>query len=568
VRSSREFATQVDPYLDSVMNGCLLGYKIQLSFLRVTSPEVLFSFAMLMLVSKPGPELGGRGGAPLRDRGIREIPPTYQRLFAVMGVLCPGQAHLRRIERRCRNLSHCRHQAGCRSDGGLTRLRDEGLVSVVLVLDDIHRPDLRRLAGACPFFPAFKTHYIRRPSSGPLLLGRHHRRALRRANLAAHGAGWNRLYAELSSPRELTGVHLFAPEHVNALATARKIRCWFNATNLSQLALSDCRRGSGYSRFRPLACMPPAGWLVAPDVREYSVVMMTCSVATTTWNSIDLVRTFLVHYQRLGFDHVLVMDFNSMDGTRDVLAAVEWRGFVTLVPFPGIASLDSSNTMLSLARQMHPDHWCLFCDPDELLVTPSMSIRHPALDDVRTKAEAISIPRFNVTAPLSVALRDDRRVPFIEALTLRVDGRHARSIEQDMKKDALDPPWIFTAIPGKVFVHVNTALSIGEGDHSALTSHDISAAAPEGTYLLHYPCRQYSAFRAKMDLARLGFAANQHLSQSHGWQVRRWIHLSDSDKLYGEYLQQFIPDEDLERLLADSTLFRDESVLTFHRTSS
>jgi hypothetical protein len=302
------------------------------------------------------------------------------------------------------------------------------------------------------------------------------------------------------------------------------------------------------------------------------VLLMMYSVATTTWNSIDLIATFLVHYQRFGFDQVLVMDFDSTDGTRDVLTAAEWRGFVTMVPFPGIAPIErspvgaSSNIMLLLARKMHPDHWCLFCDPDELLVAPSMSVRHPALDNLRTKAEAISIPRFNVTAPLSVALHDDGLVPFIEALTLRVDGRHARSIEQDMKREVLDPPWIFTAIPGKVFVHANTVLSMGEGDHSASVSHAMSAAAPDGTYLLHYPCRRYSAFRAKVDLARVGFVANPYLPEYHGWQVRRWIHLSDSDKLYGEYLQQFIPDEDVERLLAAGTLSRDESVRTFHRT--
>lgn len=109
---------------------------------------------------------------------------------------------------------------------GLSRLFRLGLVSVVLVVDDFHRPDLQRLATAFPFFRAFKTHYIRKPSSDPLALPRHHRRALRRAtaltrtdvlDLDVYGAEWNRLYADLSSRLCLTSVHQFSPEHTNAL---------------------------------------------------------------------------------------------------------------------------------------------------------------------------------------------------------------------------------------------------------------------------------------------------------------------------------------------------------------
>ena len=78
---------------------------------------------------------------------------------------------------------------------------------------------------------------------------------------------------------------------------------------------------------------------------------MTCTVVTTTWNSIDHVIPFLKHYRALGIDRMLVMDFASTDGTLDVLTAREWQGFVELAPFPGINGLDSSNLMLSIVKQ-------------------------------------------------------------------------------------------------------------------------------------------------------------------------------------------------------------------------
>ena len=50
---------------------------------------------------------------------------------------------------------------------------------------------------------------------------------------------------------------------------------------------------------------------------------MNAIVATTTWNCVDLISSFLEHYQRLGFQRVLVMDFNSIDGSRDLLTSDE-----------------------------------------------------------------------------------------------------------------------------------------------------------------------------------------------------------------------------------------------------
>jgi len=291
------------------------------------------------------------------------------------------------------------------------------------------------------------------------------------------------------------------------------------------------------------------------------------SVSTTTWNSIDLIGIFLAHYRKLGFERLLVMDFDSTDGTRDILNSQEWRGLVELVPFPGIALLDSSNIMLSILRSTCESFdWCLFCDPDELLVTPTMSIQDPALREQCADAESASIPRFNVTAPLSVARCDEQRLTAVDAITLRIDRRHSRSRKEREKwKEALHPPWIFTAIPGKVLVQPRTAIAVGEGDHSVRTLHAKSVAAPDGVYLLHYPFRRYSAFRDKIELARIGFDLNPHLSQDHGWQVRRWVKLANSDRLYEEYLQQFVADEDVPQFVSHGSLFRDGIVRRFHR---
>jgi hypothetical protein len=221
--------------------------------------------------------------------------------------------------------------------------------------------------------------------------------------------------------------------------------------------------------------------------------------------------------------------------------------------------------MLSIVKESgRSGDWCLFCDPDELLVTPSMNAGQD-LPAVASGVESLTIPRFNVTARVSDALSDGEALTALGSLNLRIDRRHARSIAEDTQKDVLVPPWIFTAIPGKVLVRVESALAIGDGDHSATTAGGRTAASAGGSYLLHYPFRSYPLFSEKIERAREAFRQNPHLADAYGWQLRRWIALADADRLHQEYLQQFIPDEELDHLLRHGAVARDDSVGRFHR---
>jgi hypothetical protein len=289
-------------------------------------------------------------------------------------------------------------------------------------------------------------------------------------------------------------------------------------------------------------------------------------LATTTWNSITVIETFLAHYRKLGIDRVMVMDFDSTDGTVEALTSAEWQGFVERVPYPGIAGLDSSNIFLSRAKRKYDaGTWCLFCDPDELLITSSMTVNEAQLLRVLEASDLVTIPRFNVTGPLSIARADRSRLSALGDLTLRIDRRCIRDIAVDITRSTLDPPWIFTAIPGKVLVRLDATASIGDGDHTAVVSSNAAALAPEGMYLLHYPLRSFGEFQEKIRLATIDFAANADLPPHYGWQIRRWLELSKSGRLYDEYLQQFIRDEDLDRMVGDGTLALDQTVRIFNQ---
>jgi len=288
-------------------------------------------------------------------------------------------------------------------------------------------------------------------------------------------------------------------------------------------------------------------------------------VATTTWNTGATVDDFFDHYRRLGAAAVLLMDFGSIDGTRERIAA--WGDFAEVFDLPSLAGKDSSNALLAEAKRRYPeDWWCLFCDPDEFLVTPRMQI-----DDVSATAPAdagtILVERRNVTGPRSIATAQADLSP-LGGLTLRIDGRHGRTNEDMLVHERrLDPPWIYTAVFGKVLVRLGAADSIGDGDHVASTAAASVTAPPSDAYLLHYPFRGYREFAAKVELARRDFEVNQY-PVGFGWQYRRWLRCLDQHRLAREYLEQFVPDERVPQLIADGVLTEDTVVRDFHTSAA
>ena len=284
-------------------------------------------------------------------------------------------------------------------------------------------------------------------------------------------------------------------------------------------------------------------------------------IATSTWNANALIELFLSHHERMGAAAILVIDFGSTDGTRDVLDAGRWEGLVRVFDLTSLTREDTSSTLLRYAKENFPDdHWCLFCDPDEFLVTPTMRIADACQVDGRESLGLVTIPRRNATGLQSAVNGDAADISPLGALTLRIDGRHERRGEEYVTAGPLDPPWIYTAIPGKVMVRLGVAESVSPGDHEAVVAAE-SAEAP-GSYLLHYPFRTFAEFRQKVVLAIRDFEANDY-PPGFAWQYRRWFGCLASGELESEYLQQFVPDDDVARLLAEGVLAEDTSVRDF-----
>jgi hypothetical protein len=117
--------------------------------------------------------------------------------------------------------------------GGLARLREAGLVSVVLVLDDRLRPNLESLDREFGMVRRFKSHFVDDRRLGPAAYDKHHRYEIRRAMarveareiiLGDHLPAWKALYGELSARHTLGGLHAFPDAYHEALARLPGLR--------------------------------------------------------------------------------------------------------------------------------------------------------------------------------------------------------------------------------------------------------------------------------------------------------------------------------------------------------
>lgn len=111
--------------------------------------------------------------------------------------------------------------------GGLERLRDLGLISVVLVPDPLAGPSLQTLSGAFSLVRPFKTHLTIDPAVGPYSPSRHHAERIRRGHrrcridigpLRPWLNDWRRLYRGLVAHRGVTGVAAFPDSSFEVMA--------------------------------------------------------------------------------------------------------------------------------------------------------------------------------------------------------------------------------------------------------------------------------------------------------------------------------------------------------------
>lgn len=108
---------------------------------------------------------------------------------------------------------------------GLRRLRSEGFVSAVCVIDPLLNSKISQFDQHFDYIKEFKTHYLWKNDGNPIVFSKHHRYEIRKAKaevkpiaLSDYLAEWCALYRELTIRRRISGMAAFSPSAFERLA--------------------------------------------------------------------------------------------------------------------------------------------------------------------------------------------------------------------------------------------------------------------------------------------------------------------------------------------------------------
>ena len=277
---------------------------------------------------------------------------------------------------------------------------------------------------------------------------------------------------------------------------------------------------------------------------------MRWAIISGMYNVADLAAEFCSYHLGLGVDKIFVADYGSDDGTLDLLAPFVRKGHVQIVPLPThhFANYDPSNAILGMIRKEDTADWVSFLDPDEYLTGPD-KLKTSLAQAWARGVEAIAVSRFNLTGIGPIP----EGVHYLTHLTQKIVATDAR---ESSAAAPLSSPWIFTRLPPKVMVRVQSRLTIATGDHEVRGAEGGRMSDPS-MEILHLPIRGYASFQRKIEDTVDYFAANPEFGPGIGWHWRRWIELLKIGKLREEYNSQFLERNSAEALVAGKQIVED-----------
>jgi hypothetical protein len=216
----------------------------------------------------------------------------------------------------------------------------------------------------------------------------------------------------------------------------------------------------------------------------------------------DIVELNVRFHLDAGVDFVVVTDNGSVDGTREILAALERELPVRVIDEP---SDDYSQhrwvtRMARLAAAEHAADWVINADADEFWWPADGSLAE-VFAAVPSDVGGLAVSRENFL------IRPEDGRPFWERLVVRrTDGVNEVG-------DTLNP---------KVCHRGDPEVEVGQGNHEATGPRIGSVQSTSAIDILHFPMRTYAQFVNKIDKGGAAYARNTEFPTSIG---HRWREL-------------------------------------------
>ncbi len=258
-------------------------------------------------------------------------------------------------------------------------------------------------------------------------------------------------------------------------------------------------------------------------------------------NEADIIEANIRLHAMLGVDAFVVMDNDSTDGTREILAELEREFDLSVIDQPS-QTYQQAKWMLQLAhiaRREKGAHWVISNDADEFWIPQEGEDIKACL---KLTDSVVTVPRSNMVLT-EAALADAYR--FAQA-----DHRVHYPICYDTHAQKTDPrvSMLLVPISPKVIVNPNGLIKISGGNHRAKHWDKWrTGRKTDALRVYHYPIRSYAQFEAnirhRQQLLKL---PNVRMGDHY----RRWVKLYEQGRLREEF-ERIVLDETARRVLAE-----------------
>jgi len=246
-------------------------------------------------------------------------------------------------------------------------------------------------------------------------------------------------------------------------------------------------------------------------------------------NEADIIEKNIRYHAKAGVDNFVVMDNNSTDGTREILAELKKEYEITIIDEKGVYSQAKWMTKLThIARKKYNPTWLIPNDADEFWYSEK-SLK----ETIKSKKRVLTVDRFNFL------LQENKKWYESE---VRVENPifYRKNTQLSAEKISI----VLTKISPKVIINPKGLLWIRGGNHKALNFFDFrdyfrhydKIKRFEKVKVFHFPIRSFEQFKKNIE-NRKKLLENGAKMGPH---YKRWVKLLSIRKLEEEFYNNLV----------------------------
>lgn len=253
-------------------------------------------------------------------------------------------------------------------------------------------------------------------------------------------------------------------------------------------------------------------------------------------NEADIIEANIRTHASFGVDAFVVMDNDSSDGTREILAQLQNEFEITVIDETGFYQQKKFMTKLAfVAKKKYNPDWIINNDADEFWIPDNgCSLK----EHLRFKGGILRVERFNMVPPLESISEESAFFNSVYEVSNQINYR--TNLEEDVSI-------LLGQASRKVITNPHGLIKINSGNHSAEHLAFWNKKESKSIKNYHYPIRSFKQFE-KRTITRKYVLENMP-NVKMGNHYRRWVKMYNENRLLEEYKKFIFDPQEIELLI-------------------